>query len=269
MRDKPSDCHRDCARSPGRVPKSVVGAPLGHPFTVRPFGGAASITSKLLGICPARRSGGSAGEKIRVARHFLRRIRRGTRNTASVKESRDALDADFRAFFNAHAEYVMKSLRRLGVRPGDVDDLTHEVFLAVLRKWSSYDPARPPRPWLFAFAMRMASGYRNSAYIRRESFEDPGLSHAVNPERLFAEREASSLVYRALDTLDLDKRIVFTMFELDERTAADIATELGISQNTVFSRLRAAREAFTRAVQRLSREPAQRMSSLLERAHVQ
>ena len=40
-----------------------------------------------------------------------------------------ALDGPFRALFDAHALYVMKSLRRFGVRPGDVEDLTHEVFL--------------------------------------------------------------------------------------------------------------------------------------------
>ena len=165
------------------------------------------------------------------------------------------LEGEFRALFDAHGVYVMKSLRRLGVRPGDVEDLTHEVFLTVLRKWDTYDATRPPRPWLFAFALRLASAYRHSAYIRRERFEEAEPQGAASTEHLLMEREESSLVYRALDTLDHDKRVVFTMFELDERTAADIAAELDIPQNTVFSRLRAAREEFTQAAKRLTREP--------------
>jgi DNA-directed RNA polymerase specialized sigma24 family protein len=59
------------------------------------------------------------------------------------------------------------------------------------------------------------------------------------------------------------------MFELDERTAADIATELGIPQNTVFSRLRTARLEFTQAVKRLSREPSSSLSRSSERPHAQ
>lgn len=172
-----------------------------------------------------------------------------------------ASDGAFRRLFDTHADYVMKSLRRLGVRPGDVEDLTHEVFFAVLTRWSAYDADRPPRPWLFAFALRVASAYRQSAYIRRVTFEGEGAEpvRAHTAEHLFSERQEVQLVYRALDTLDDDKRIVFTMFELDERTAADIAAELGISQNTIFSRLRAAREEFAAAVKRLSLPPGPHM----------
>ena len=180
-----------------------------------------------------------------------------------------ALDEAFRALFDRHAEYVMKSLRRLGVRPGDVEDLAHEVFLAVLRRWDTFDPARPPRPWLFAFALRYASDYRQSAYVRRERLDEsdppdaPGQTQTG--EQLFLEREESKLVYRALDTLGDDKRVVFTMFELDERSAVDIAAELGIPQNTVFSRLRAAREEFAAAVKRLSAQPPRPAPLALER----
>jgi RNA polymerase sigma-70 factor (ECF subfamily) len=174
------------------------------------------------------------------------------------------LDPRFRSLFDAEAEYVMKTLRRLGVRPGDVEDLTHEVFMAVLKRWTEYDPTRPPRPWLFGFARRFASAYRHSAYVRRERFEAADLGNVESAEHSYFEQEDSALVYRALDTLDDDKRLVFTMFELDERPANEIAGELGIPQNTVFSRLRAAREEFARAVKRLAKSA----SASAERAHV-
>jgi RNA polymerase sigma-70 factor (ECF subfamily) len=184
-----------------------------------------------------------------------------------VTEALSPLAAEFRDVFEAHSDYVMKSLRRLGVRQGDVEDLTHEVFLTILGKWSTFDPARPPRPWLFAFALRIASAYRQSAYIRRERFEEPEGASPATAETRVSEQEESALVYKALDALDDDKRVVFTMFELDERTAADIAEALGVPLNTVFSRLRAARQEFTKAVQRLNREPPRARPPTTEHAH--
>jgi len=145
----------------------------------------------------------------------------------------------------------------------------HELFLTVLRKWDTYDPSRPPKPWLFTYARSLAYAYRHSAYVQRESFEEAEPPPTASAEGLLAERQESSLVYRALDTLDDDKRVVFTMFELDERTGADIAAELGIPQNTVFSRLRAAREEFARAAKRLSRESSRPPTQPEEPAHAE
>jgi RNA polymerase sigma-70 factor, ECF subfamily len=187
----------------------------------------------------------------------------------SLSRPASAADQEFRALFDAHAEYVMKSLRRLGVRPGDVEDLAHEVFLTVLRKLDTYDRKRPVRPWLFAFALRFASAYRQSAYVRREQLngEEPEVGgDRATSEQVLIDRESSQLVYRALDAMDDDKRIVFTMFELDERPAGEIAHELGIPQNTVFSRLRAARETFSATVKRLAAQSAPRPPLHMDRS---
>ncbi|MNC92328.1 RNA polymerase sigma factor [compost metagenome] len=54
-----------------------------------------------------------------------------------------------------------------------------------------------------------------------------------------------------LDAMDLEKRVVFVMFELEELAAPEIARELGIPVGTVYSRLDAARKEFERAAGRL------------------
>src|SRR5688572_25523780 len=46
----------------------------------------------------------------------------------------------FRALFEAELPYVRHTLRRLGVRERDVEDLTHDVFVAVHRGLPGYDP---------------------------------------------------------------------------------------------------------------------------------
>lgn len=59
--------------------------------------------------------------------------------------------------FEAEFEYVWRSLRRLGVDVRDLEDVSQEVFVRVFRRFDSYQPTRPARPWLFAFAFRCAS----------------------------------------------------------------------------------------------------------------
>lgn len=178
--------------------------------------------------------------------------------------SRDEPDApraekavDLRALFTMHAPYVWNSLRRLGVPPPDLEDLTHDVFLQVQRHLGDYDTSRPVRPWLFAFALRIASQDRRRAYRRRETASDEVARRAVDPAalpdaRLAAEQDRQ-LVLAALDAIDLDRRAVFVLHEIDGVPMDEIAASLGIPVNTGYSRLRVARAEFATAVKRLRR----------------
>lgn len=165
----------------------------------------------------------------------------------------EARRPDFRVLFQSECSYVFHSLRRLGVQERDLEDVAHEVFLAIHKKLDDYDPARPLRPWIFAFAYRFASDYRKLARHRRERGDDD--IEAVDAtasvdERIDAER-SRLLVLEALDALDLDKRAVFVMHEIDGVAIPAVAASLGIPVNTAYSRLRLAREGFAAAVKRL------------------
>lgn len=165
-----------------------------------------------------------------------------------------AATIDFRELFQSECSYVFHSLRRLGVHERDLEDVAHEVFLAIHRKLHEYDPSRPLKPWIFAFAYRYASDYRKLARHRREQIRDEGPEPVdATPdaeERLDAER-SRQLVLEALEALDLDKRAVFVMHEIDGTPIPAVASALGIPLNTAYSRLRLAREAFTAQVKRL------------------
>lgn len=157
----------------------------------------------------------------------------------------------FEAVFDAEFGYVWTSLRRLGVPERDLEDLAHDVFVEVHRRFDDYDPARPIRPWLFAFAFRFASDYRRRARNRFEMLHDapPDRGHTDDAHRALEERQARDLVLRALEGIDdEDQRAVFIMYEIDEVPMRDIASAMNIPLNTGHSRLRLAREAFRRAV---------------------
>ncbi|MBL8717472.1 MAG: sigma-70 family RNA polymerase sigma factor [Myxococcales bacterium] len=166
----------------------------------------------------------------------------------------DSESLDFRVLFERECSYVVASLRRLGVQERDLEDVAHEVFVAIHRQLDKYDPARPLRPWIFAFAYRFASDYRRLARHRRERIEDTvgeEVDEAEGPEARIDAARARALVIQALDALDLDKRAVMVMHEIDGVPIPEVATALGIPLNTAYSRLRLAREQFAQAARRL------------------
>jgi RNA polymerase sigma-70 factor (ECF subfamily) len=158
----------------------------------------------------------------------------------------------FRSIFDANAGYVSVSLGRLGIAPGDRDDLVSEVFVRVHRALGAYDPDRPLRPWLFAFAARVASEHRRLARHRREVLGEVAdvPSMAPSADLLLERDEQKRLVNEALEALDHDKRAVFVLHDLDETPVPEIARALGIAEGTAYSRLRAARAEFTAVVRR-------------------
>jgi RNA polymerase sigma-70 factor (ECF subfamily) len=159
---------------------------------------------------------------------------------------------DFRGIFDANVGYVAASLRRLGISAGDTDDLVSEVFVRVHRELASYDDQRPIRPWLFAFAARVASEYRRRARHRHEVLGevDDIASSGPSPDRELEHNDAKRQVHEALQALDIDKRAVFVLHDLDDTPVPEIARVLGIAEGTAYSRLRAARAEFTAAVRR-------------------
>lgn len=145
-------------------------------------------------------------------------------------------------------DYLCRSLQRLGVRQADLEDLAHEVFLVLDRKWGEYDPRRPLRAYLFGIAFRVAAAHR-----RRQAREIPGevpdIADAQGDlDELFAAAEARSVVLRALERIPLPRRAVFVMHDLDETPMRVIAETLQIPVFTAYSRLRKARQEFERAV---------------------
>lgn len=85
-----------------------------------------------------------------------------------ASDARPTDPIDFRKLFDAEVAYVWKTLRRLGVRPSDIDDVSSEVWLVVHRRLDGYDSSKPIRPWLFGIAFRVAAAERRMARHRSE-----------------------------------------------------------------------------------------------------
>jgi RNA polymerase sigma-70 factor (ECF subfamily) len=159
----------------------------------------------------------------------------------------------FRALYDEHVDFVWRNLRRLGVSEADVEDRTQEVFVVAHRRYTEFeDRGHGPRAWLFQIVIRVASDARRH---RRRHPEDPDGGHAVGRASIDAtqqdailRREQLSRLDAALSAIDVGRRAVLVMHEIEEMTAPEIAQALGIPLNTVYSRLRVGRTELEQAL---------------------
>lgn len=162
---------------------------------------------------------------------------------------------DVASVHDAHAEFVWLSLQRLGVRDADAEDLLQEVFVVVHRRLHSFDGSSRITTWLFGICLRVVAAHRRRAHRRREQsvaqVPDRVAPDAGTPEQAAATREDQAQLRAILDLMDLEKRAIFVMFEIDELNCEAIAEMLSIPVGTVYSRLHAARKDFEHAIVRL------------------
>ena len=165
----------------------------------------------------------------------------------------------FAQVFDAHATFVWRVLRRLGVPDADADDAVQDVFLVVHNKLVAYEERGSMRAWLFTISRQVASHRRRSA-ARRDRTQ-AGLPEAElpeNPHDAAMRREAVALVHDFLAELDESQAMVFYLSDVEGMTAPEIADSLAVKLNTVYGRLRVARQRFEQFVERRSPEERSR-----------
>lgn len=154
--------------------------------------------------------------------------------------------------YDEHFDFVWRSLRRLGVPVSSLDDAAQDVFLIALRRRDDFEGRSAVKTWLFGIAWNVARNLSRSKARREDPLPEALVDgRHLGQEEAAARAEAVTTLYELLDGLDDDKRAVFVMAELEEMGAKEIAAVVGVPENTVYSRLRAARSAFEAGLRRL------------------
>jgi RNA polymerase sigma-70 factor (ECF subfamily) len=181
--------------------------------------------------------------------------------TAAVHDNRTGRDGDaarplrFEGVYASHEDFVCVTLRRLDVPEDYLEDAMQDVFVVVHRRLGEFDRTADMRSWLFGIALRVARNGRRRA--RRKgglaALDDELADTVPGPLESAARSEGLRILNALLDELDDERREVFVMAELEQMSVPTIAELLDANVNTVYSRLRAARADFERAVARRQR----------------
>ncbi|WAS90489.1 RNA polymerase sigma factor [Nannocystis punicea] len=148
----------------------------------------------------------------------------------------------FQALYRAEFAFVWSAAQHFGVPTGGVDDVVQEVFLTAYRRLDQLHFEVSPRAWLFGVTRRVAFRHRRGAARlarRHAAFAELARPQAPAPQQ---RHDDAQLLTRVLGELADGNRVVWEMTELLGMSAPEIASELGLPLNTVYSRLRLARQ---------------------------
>lgn len=179
--------------------------------------------------------------------------------TAAPRALEAAIVLDFKRVYEDHVAFMWRACRHLGVAPSAIEDVLQEVFLVVHRRLGEFEGRSSLKTWLFGILLHLVRNHRRS--LRRKS---PHLSSAdattaieeipnadtSGPVEAIEAAEAMRVLEGLLDELDDARREVFVLAELEQMSVPEIAEMLGENVNTVYGRLRTARQRFDMAVRR-------------------
>lgn len=167
----------------------------------------------------------------------------------------------FAVVYEEYFTLVWSAVRQLGVSSEAIDDVVQEVFVVIHARLGSVQQIESLRSWVYGVARRTVSTYRRARRSRNASGAQyaevaawlepqPPTPHDIS---MLADRRR--LLLQLLEELGDAKREVFVLSEIEGFTAREVAEALEIPTNTVYSRLRAARQAFEQALARRRANP--------------
>jgi RNA polymerase sigma-70 factor (ECF subfamily) len=159
-------------------------------------------------------------------------------------------EGDRSAWRELHREYfpvVHGFLRAMGVPAADLDDVSQEVFVLLMRTIRQFEGRSAFRTWLYRLCATQANRARRRARVRAKLgwlWGDDERVAEVPAPATWDEATAAQRVQKALDALSPKHRLVLVLREFEGLEADAIAEIAECPEATVWSRLHYARKEF-------------------------
>jgi len=164
-------------------------------------------------------------------------------------------DSEFRTIFEQHKDAVYRFAWRMSGSEGLAEDVTQEVFLALLVQPQRFDPARGP---LRSFLLGIARNQALKKWREQHRWIDLDSEDLEAPPVSIESLDASEAVGAAVRALPVRQREALILAEYEGLSLEEIARTLDAEIGTVKSRLHRARENLRRVLAPLKRENATR-----------
>lgn len=154
----------------------------------------------------------------------------------------------FDEVYERYLPFVWRVLRTLELPSWAIDDGVQEVFVVVHRRLCEFEGRSDIRTWLFRVATWVAANERRrvKANAPHDSVDEGIPDEADGPFEVAVRSETIRTLERVLDRMDSEKRMILVLMDIEEMKATEVAELFDVNVNTVYSRLRLAREQFRR-----------------------
>jgi RNA polymerase sigma-70 factor, ECF subfamily len=182
-----------------------------------------------------------AGTLMNSTEELVTRVRRGD-------------DEAFRLIFGRYSRPVLSFIYDMVGDRALAEDLAQETFVRAFRGLQTLREETKLSTWLFAIAKNVAREHlrtrrRDASNVEidgEESFELH--DHARTPAGQLLDKELNAVITAALSRLDEDKRLVFTLKVLQQRSYEEIAEITGFSVGKLKTDLHRARAEMRRRI---------------------
>lgn len=177
-------------------------------------------------------------------------------SSATREEGPSAELPSFREIHDTYYGFVWRYAANRRVPPMAIDDVVQEVFMVVHHRLSSFEGRSSLKTWLAGIAHNVVRGYvrkpRNRATAAKYLDDEMQLlSPGASPAEMLDRKAAVELLHELLDKMSEVQREVFILSELEQLSSIEIAEVIGVNENTVRTRLFAARKLFNQHAARV------------------
>jgi len=148
--------------------------------------------------------------------------------------------------YRRHGRRVESIARHLIGPSSELEDIVQDTFIELQRALYKFRGDSRFTTWLHRVTVNVALQYlrkgRRKGFLRWVGLDSATPMRATHNETRYEARDVCRQLYDILGKLPEKKYVVFALYELEGMTLEDIATSLGISTNTVKSRLFHARK---------------------------